>query len=479
MQSYLESGFKLGKVEVLPAENLLRLDGKTVHVEPKSMDVLLALAAAARETVSRDDLIRQVWPRGFVTDDALNRCISNLRSALGDNPKNPEYIATIPRKGYRLLTAVELHAKSGGTDSILVLPFQSLSAGEEPFVADGLTELLIARLSIALDAPVISRTTAMSFKGSNLDLQSISRQLGVQWVVEGSVMQMDEQVQIVVQLIDAGTDTHVWAESWTRPAVDLLTVLNEVSRLISGRVRSELQSSPRKLPIEQPLPVDLLREYLHGLHLNSQRTHESIFQAISCFENVLRSRPEHAPSLSGLSISNFLLAHYGAVPAADGFEEARKLALRAIELEPDLADAKMHLAAVSFHYDWAFERARSFLDEAMAINPGLEMALLLSANIHLVFQNHEKAQASIDRALEIDPLNIGLLMNAGDHLILQRRYREAIRVLESALKINSAFRPGERRINCKACQLSQVRSCPGPWPGPGPWPANRTLPSSS
>ena len=155
------------------------------------------------------------------------------------------------------------------------------------------------------------------------------------------------------------------------------------------------------------------------------------------------------------------------------------MALRAIELEPDLADAKMHLAAVSFHYDWAFERARSFLDEAMAINPGLEMALLLSANIHLVFQNHEKAQASIDRALEIDPLNIGLLMNAGDHLILQRRYREAIRVLESALKINSAFRPGERRINCKACQLSQVRSCPGPWPGPGPWPANRTLPSSS
>ena len=447
MQSYLESGFKLGKVEVLPAENLLRLDGKTVHVEPKSMDVLLALAAAARETVSRDDLIRQVWPRGFVTDDALNRCISNLRSALGDNPKNPEYIATIPRKGYRLLTAVELHAKSSGTDSILVLPFQSLSAGEEPFVADGLTELLIARLSIALDAPVISRTTAMSFKGSNLDLQSISRQLGVQWVVEGSVMQMDEQVQIVVQLIDAGTDTHVWAESWTRPAVDLLTVLNEVSRLISGRVRSELQSSPRKLPIEQPLPVDLLREYLHGLHLNSQRTHESIFQAISCFENVLRSRPEHAPSLSGLSISNFLLAHYGAVPAADGFEEARKLALRAIELEPDLADAKMHLAAVSFHYDWAFERARSFLDEAMAINPGLEMALLLSANIHLVFQNHEKAQASIDRALEIDPLNIGLLMNAGDHLILQRRYREAIRVLESALKINSAFRPGGLRLS--------------------------------
>ena len=272
MPEKLESGFKLGGVEVKPAENVLLLNGTVAHVEPKSMDVLLALAGAGQDLVSREDLITQVWPRGFVSDDVLTRCISQLRTALGDNPKSPEFIITIPRKGYRLAQAVESAKSNQVQDGAIVLPFQNISAeGSDDYVADGLTELLIARLSVVIEQPVISRTTAMTFKNTDRDLASISGQLGVRWVIEGSVMQQGDRVQIVVQLIDAATDAHVWAETWSRPTEDLLTVLNEISRLIAVQISTELKDEAQMDPQPATLSIDLLRCYLQGMYLNSRQ----------------------------------------------------------------------------------------------------------------------------------------------------------------------------------------------------------------
>lgn len=446
MPENLKNGFFLADVEIRPEENLLLVEGNTRQVEPKSMEVLLALADAGSETVSREELTAQVWPRGFVTDDVLTRCISQLRNALGDRPKDSKFIVTVPRKGYRLAQAARVEGHQSPLEGAVVLPFQNLSSSSEDYIADGLTELLIARLSVVLDQAVISRTTAMSFKDSKRSLDSISRQLGVRWVVEGSVMQLGDQVQIIVQLIDSKTDHHVWAETWTRPVGDLLSVLNEISRLVAGKVRAELHDKPPTLPREDSLPTDLLRKYLHGVQLNSKRYPEALRQANSCFEDVLRVCPDHAASLSGQSMSQFLLAHYGAVPAQQGFRNARKLARKALEYNPGLADAIANLAAVDFFHDWSFEASESRVRQALDINPGMEMALLVLANIHQVRRRHEKAQACIDRALEIDPLNIGILMNAGDHLILQRRFGEASTVLASALEIERSFRPACLRL---------------------------------
>lgn len=437
----------LGEVEVSPSENRLQVGGRSVRVEPKTMDVLLALAGAGGETLGREALVAQVWPRGFVSDDALNRCISQLRGALGDTPRSPSFIVTVPRVGYRLAQAVRPLAGEPEAAGALVLPFQNLSEKATDYIADGLTELLIARLSVALDQPVISRTTAMSFRNTGRDLRSIGRQLGVRWVVEGSVLQLGAQVQVVVQLIDAASDTHVWAETWTRGAGDLLAVLNEISRQVSATISRRL-AAPEARP-EQPsagLPEALLRKYLHGIQLVSRRTHEALRRAGDCFEQVLAEQPGHAPSLGGLSMVNFLLAHYGAVPPGEGFSRARAYARQALDEDPGLAEAKIHLAAVEFFHAWNFEEAERLLNEALAGNPGLEMAYLLRANVCAVNRRYEKAQAAIDRALQIDPLNVGVLMNAGDHLILQRRYGEAVSMLEAALELLDGFRPGRLRL---------------------------------
>ena len=438
----------LGEVDVRPLENWLNVNGRRVRIEPKSMEVLLALAEVDGRTLGREALIARVWPRGFVSDDALNRCVSQLRSALGDTARAPSFIATVPRVGYRLLKPVEPFGDGSPVHGALVLPFQSLAARDSAYIADGLTELLIARLSVALDRPVISRTTAMTFRNTDRDLPSIARQLGVRWVVEGSVLQVDERIQIVVQLIDAVNDTHVWAETWTRDVGDLLTVLNEISRQVAGRISRRL-APPAATRGQSPagLSAELLRQYLHGIQLNSRRTHDALRQASACFERVLAAEPGHAPALSGLSMSNFLLAHYGAVAPGEGFVKARQCAEQALELDPGLAEAKIHLAAVEFHHDWNFEHAERLVDEGLGANPGLEMGLLLSANIYAVSGRFELAQACIDRALQIDPLNIGILMNAGDHLILQRRYGEAVAMLNTALELSDRFRPGCLRLS--------------------------------
>jgi len=147
----LEQGFKLGAFQIRPDHHCVLKNGQQLNIEPKSMAVLMELAAHSDETVSRDELISSVWPRGFVSDDVLSRCISQLRHAFDDDPKNPDYILTVPRKGYRLVVPVVARAKdlAGG---ILVMPFQNLAAhGKDEYLADGLTELLIARLAVASD----------------------------------------------------------------------------------------------------------------------------------------------------------------------------------------------------------------------------------------------------------------------------------------------------------------------------------------
>lgn len=405
----LQHGFKLGEIQVKPSEGLVIVGGQPRHVEPKAMDVLLVLAGASQELVSREDLISQVWPRGYVTDDALNRCISKLRRALGDNSRTPRFIVTVPRRGYRLASPVQLSASPADQEGTLVLPFQNLSQAGDDYLADGLTELLIARLSVTLEQPVISRTTAMTFRNSGHHLRSIRDQLGVRWVVEGSVLQLGEQVQVVVQLIDADSDSHVWADTWTRALGDTLTLLNEISRQVAARIRRELEPDLPEAPGMQALPTDLLRQFLHGLQLISKRTHAALQQSIACFGRVLEQVHNHAPSLSGQALAWLLLAHYDAVPASEGFDKARRYARVALQAssEPQ-ADALACLAAVEFFHDWDFGRAQTTVERALTVNRNHDIGLLVAADIGLVKGRNEQAQSYMDRALERDPLNTGL-----------------------------------------------------------------------
>jgi TolB-like protein len=312
------------------------------------MAVLVELASKGRNTLSREQLISTVWPRGFVSDDVLNRCISQLRAALGDDPRSPAYIDTIPRKGYRLVASV-IVPESGPEEGILVLPFQNLAAhGGDEYLADGLTELLIARMAVTSGQRVISRTTAMTFKNRNQSMQTLREKLHVKWVIEGSLLHLGNNLQIVVQLIDSESDAHVWADTWTRPAEDVMTVLNEVSRQVSNQIQSTLEGHQDATPVTDRLPSELMRRFLQGSHHASRRTASSLGLAQDCFEEVLDEVPEHAPALAGLAMCRMLLVHYGVQEASEGIPAAREYAKRALRHDPQNADAMSHLGAIHF-----------------------------------------------------------------------------------------------------------------------------------
>lgn len=250
----IEDGFWLDGQEVLPAEGLIRGPNGARHVEPKAMDVLLELASHAPALRTRMQIEQVVWPRGFVGEDALTRCIGQLRRALGDAPRAARLLLTIPRRGYRLQAPVELRPPANlappPLGALLVLPFLQLSTEVDALSAQGLTELLILRLCALPGLRVLSRSTSMQFQTACPGMAEIAARTGADWIVEGSLLQDGQRLQAVAQLIDAHTDTHLWAADFSSSRQSLLQRQNDIAERMARSLRAQLlRSDP---PAERP-----------------------------------------------------------------------------------------------------------------------------------------------------------------------------------------------------------------------------------
>ena len=452
MPEDLQLGFRLGPFEILPGRNRIAGPNRESRVEPKTMSVLLELAAAEGGTVGREHLIRAVWPRGFVTDDVLTRCVGQLRKALGDPAREPKYLETVPKTGYRLLVCVQpgppatVESPPGG-EGVVVLPFQNLSAGaQDQYVADGLTELLIARLAQASQLRVISRTTAMSLKDDARTSPEIAGDLGVRWLVEGSVLMSGGQLQIVAQLIDAGNDRHVWADTWLRGLADLMPVQNEIAQRIAVEICGSLAADLPDANVAPVLPELVLRQYLKGRQSLSQRTSKALREARDRFSSVVEAMPDYAPAWASLAETEMLLAHYGAEPVSTAVRQSRRHVDRALSLDPDLPMALAQRAALAFFFDRDFDGARVQLTRALALQPSYILALLTLANVNTVLGRFDDALDWIEQALLIDPLDLGIHMNRADHLILHRRFGAAVSQLDAILARSPGHEPSLLRM---------------------------------
>jgi len=189
-----------------------------------------------------------------------------------------------------------------------------------------------------------------------------------------------------------------------------------------------------------------MRRFLQGTHLASRRTADNLRNALVCFEEVLDEAPDHAPAMAGIAMCHILLVHYGAESTQNSIPIARQYAQQALEIDPQNAEACSHLGAIRFHFEWDFQSATDLTQKALELKPQFEFAMILAASVNLVSGYYEKSQSLVDRAIATDPLNIGILMNAGDLLILQRRYGEAINCLSQSLELQGGFRPALLRL---------------------------------
>ena len=444
---------KFGVFELDPHTGELRKAGARVRLAGQPVRLLERLLDRPGALVTREELRQELWSNDTFVDFErnLNSAIKRLRTALGDSADSPRFIETLPRRGYRFLVPVEripLHPPAADTPvvvaspnrprrvrwlgavallmlivagalgytawrdrthafrAIAVLPFvlANPASTEDEYLAFGLSEALITELSKRGHLRVISQTSSMQYKNAAKALPTIAEELDVDVVVEGSVQREGDRVRITVQLIEAGTDTHLWAENYERDVGGVLTLVDEVARAVVEQIHVEITSS-RATRERAPRAVDsrVTDAYLKGRFHLGKGTETDYLRAASYFEQALALDSAHALSHSGLAnyyaVSD-VLAPERAIP------KAKLHAAKALELDETLPEAHASLAYVRFYYDWDWAGAEQAFKRAIELDPGYAGAhrwygLFLSA-----MGRHAAALDQTQIALEADPISV-------------------------------------------------------------------------
>lgn len=482
--------FHIGNFRVDPALDEISSDGATVKLEPRAMRVLVCLAEHAGEVVSVDQLLDAVWRDVVVTPDSVYQAVAALRRALGDDPKNPIYIANVQRRGYRLIAPVtsaeHAHstassplvptphveigsaapAKNGATvqpdatfrpeivamlvgvllllagtgvyvylsrsgeraaatppaiHSLVVLPLENLSGEkEQEYFADGMTDTLTTNLAEISSLRVISRTSAMQLKGSKKSLPQVGRDLHVDAVVAGTVARADNRVRITAQLIEASTDHYLWAKSYERELKDALALQDEIAQDITEQIRVKLTPDERSRLVQvHAVDPEAYDATLRGWYWLNQFTEEGLSKALDYFQKAIAKDPNYALAYAGVAAS--------LLPLNDRDPKAREAALKALALDPSLAEAHMWLGTIKFLFDWDWSGAEAEFKQATALKPNYAMAHFWYSNYLMAMGRLDEAMTEIERARAIDPFSTVVTYQLGQVLYHARRYDDALR----------------------------------------------------
>ena len=492
-----ESVIRFGEFELGLKSSELRRDGSLVHLQPQPLKALAFLASRAGQTVTREELRQAVWESETFVDfeHGLNFCINQIRGALGDNAQSPRFIETLPRRGYRFIAKIETlngspalkesgesvaavadvapsprHARSyrlaliGGLVialaasgyfvwrslnnppppnakiMIAVLPFTNLSKEEQDYFSDGMTEEMIARLGRINPQRlrVIARTSVMAYKSVNKDIPSIARELGVDYILEGSVRRDGDRVRITAQLIQAGDQTYLWSESYDRPLGGSLGVQSEVAAQIASALAIELLGN-RPDDAIQSTSAEAVDAYLKGRYLLNKGDAESISKSIDYFSQATEKDPGYAAGFAGLADSYRLLGIYYAQIPAEAYPKAKQAALSALELDPNNAEALIALGTIRFRYEWEWEDAERDFLRALEINPSSGMAHHDYAWFLVAMGRLDEGIEHIKAAQRLDPLSPLANSDVGWVYLMARRYDEAVEQIKRTLELEPRF----------------------------------------
>lgn len=360
---------------------------------------------------------------------------SGHRSAAGAEGSDDGVITTVAEPGREPLPPPP------AGPSIGVLPFANLSADpENDYFSDGITEDLIAQLARVRSLKVISRTSMMSYKGTAKTVRTIGRELGVTSVLEGSVRRAGNRVRIVAQLVDAASDDHLWSGTYDRDLDDIFALQAEVAREITKELEGPLELGPDasgEARRGDPAAYDL---YLRGRHAMRRRTPAELRRAVGLFEASLRRDPSLAPALAGLGEARFLLGVYGAIAPHEAMPRAREAARGAIEADPRAAEPLATLASIRAMYDLEWAEAEVDFRTAIEVAPGHAVTHhWFGAHLLTPLSRHEEARASLDRALELDPISPAIRVSAGllDHF--GGRAEQAVSVFRRLVETEPEF----------------------------------------
>lgn len=458
----------------------LRKSGVRLKLQKQPFQILKILVRRPGEIVTRDELRSEIWSADtFVDfDNSLNTSINKLRDVLGDTSGNPRFIETVPRRGYRFIapitrvepqmpaappaspspkysrwaiiaTAIGVSAvivwlgllrirsyKKPQIQSIAVLPLRNLSGDpQQEYFSDGMTDELITSLAKIHALRVTSHTSVERYKQTKQPLPEIAHELGVDAVVEGTVLRSGNSIRITAQLIDGRSDQHLWAESYEREARDVLVLQAEVAKEIAAQVGVSI--TPREdahSPSERPIDPAAHEAYLRGYFYWNTLTCTGFETSLKYFQQATTLAPDFAPAYAGLADAYFNLGDWRCWPL-ETLNKAEVAAEKAIQLDPQSGAAHDSLGELAFYRAWDWSKAAKEFSTAIALSPN-DAGIHSDYSIFLVATGHtEEALNETRMSLQLDPVAEPTNLTAVYVYYLARQYDGGIEQARKTLEL--------------------------------------------
>lgn len=421
-----------------PERRELTRAAKAVAVGPQVFDLLLYLVRNRDRVVSKDHMIEDVWGGRIVSESTLTSHINAVRKAIGDSGEEQFLIRTVPRKGFRFVgdvteTQASERVSTGaagpaadasppvpplpGKPSIAVLPFQNLSGDpEQAYFADGVVEEIITALSRVRWLFVIARNSSFTYQGRDVDVKQMGQELGVGYVLEGSLRKAADRIRITGQLIEASTGAHLWAERFEGQLEDIFELQDEIAASVAGAIAPQVELAEIERAKNKPTAsLNAYDCYLRGIAHMHRGTRETIAEALSLFQRSIELDPDFAAAHAMAAWSYFWRKINGwTEDRAREIAEGVRLARRAVELGRDDAVALTRGGHALAHLAGDLEGGIALLDRAIFLNPNLASAWFLGGFLRTWHGECESAIEHFERAMRLSPVDPELYrMQAG------------------------------------------------------------------
>lgn len=475
----------------LPSNELFR-QGRRVALADKPFVLLIALLETPGELVTRESLQERLWSaETFVDfDNNLNATVRKLREALDDSASSPRFIETLPRRGYRFIGPVEVHEPirrpetaspkghrsfrlgliaglalafaavmflgytlasrslptspaNKGKVRLAVLPFADLSAGDNKadHLPHGLMDELITQLGRLQpeQLAVVARVSAMTYLDTSKTVRQIGDELKVEYVLEGTVRSERNRLRVTARLIQVADQSQLWSEVYERDRGELLAVQEDLARRVAKSLAVELLGSDARANARAATAnTEAFEEYLRGRYQWSRFSAEGYRRAASHFERAIEVDPAFAPAWAGLADAFNLLA-FSKKDSETTFDRAREAALRALTIDPQLADAHNSLGFIRLYADFDPLQSLESFRQASVLAPNDAMVYHWQAGALSALERHDEAIAVLYKSLELDPVSASVRSDLGWYLLFADRYEEGLFECEQTLALDPQY----------------------------------------
>ena len=432
--------YSFDNYQIDTSKRVLLQGSETVPLTARIFDTLLYLVQHHDQVVTKEELLRAIWPNVVVEENNLTQSISALRRLLGERKGDNRFIVTVAGHGYRFAAHVRISeaAEREAVTTIAVLPFKPLVTKDRDEALElGMADALILRLSDNRQLIVRPITSVRRFTSLDQDAQSAGRELGVESVLDGSIQRSANRIRVNARLTNVADGKSLWTGTFDEDFTDVFTVQDAISE----RVASALKLTLNKDTLTRRFTVNThaYELYLQGRYHWNRLIPSEVYKSVEYYKRAIEIDPDYALAYTGIAIAHISLPISADVRPSDSFPQAKAAALKGLSLDETLADAHAYLAFVKFWFDWDWTGAESELKRALDLNPNSAEAHRAYGLLLSLLQRFDEAVAHGTRARELDPLALITRANEGMFLFYAGHLEEAEERLQSTLELEPNF----------------------------------------